>query len=493
MSAARTVGRRRRLDSHLHGVGSADLGDHPAAVRQGGDLAVHPAAPAARAGTTTRRSRASSAPTTTPSCRRRTSVIVRRVTGDEAAALQGLGRLPADRPAVRPGLGGQRDGAADRRPGRRSRSTEPVVVTFDGADADEAVGRARGRPVRRARQGPGRDGARGQRHPGRQHRDRRRRRRPRSSSPRMEEWADDAVHLSHHHIRVGRDATRQAHRADLRRRPGPGGRHASSTTARAATSSCIGLYFADAGQHLEHRLFVDHAVPHCKSRALYKGALQGAEGAHGLDRRRADPQGRRGHRHLRDEPQPAAHRGRPRRLGAEPGDRDRRDRRRRARQRHRPVRRRAAVLPAVPGHPAGGGQAPGGARLLRRGAAADRHPVGASSGPPRSSSASWPSPASESTLHRDFDTTSRRRTHNWSQHTHGNPGHPRPARLGHHRRGPDRDPARRRPDRLVERDARDHGPQRLRQVDPGLLAGRSPQVPRHLRAPSPSTARTCWP
>jgi Fe-S cluster assembly protein SufD len=36
-----------------------------------------------------------------------------------------------------------------------------------------------------------------------------------------------------------------------------------------------GLYFADAGQHLEHRLFVDHAVPHCKSRALYKGALQG--------------------------------------------------------------------------------------------------------------------------------------------------------------------------------------------------------------------------
>ena len=26
----------------------------------------------------------------------------------------------------------------------------------------------------------------------------------------------------------------------------------------------LGLYFADAGQHLEHRLFVDHAVPHCR-------------------------------------------------------------------------------------------------------------------------------------------------------------------------------------------------------------------------------------
>ena len=37
----------------------------------------------------------------------------------------------------------------------------------------------------------------------------------------------------------------------------------------------LGLYFADAGQHLEHRLFMDHNAPHCKSRVLYKGALQG--------------------------------------------------------------------------------------------------------------------------------------------------------------------------------------------------------------------------
>jgi Fe-S cluster assembly protein SufD len=40
-----------------------------------------------------------------------------------------------------------------------------------------------------------------------------------------------------------------------------------------------GLYIADAGQHLEHRLFVDHSAPNCKSNVLYKGALQG-EGAH---------------------------------------------------------------------------------------------------------------------------------------------------------------------------------------------------------------------
>ena len=37
----------------------------------------------------------------------------------------------------------------------------------------------------------------------------------------------------------------------------------------------LGLYFADTGQHLEHRLLVDHAVPNCRSRVTYKGALQG--------------------------------------------------------------------------------------------------------------------------------------------------------------------------------------------------------------------------
>ena len=35
------------------------------------------------------------------------------------------------------------------------------------------------------------------------------------------------------------------------------------------------MYFADAGQHLEHRLFVDHEAPHCRSNVEYKGALQG--------------------------------------------------------------------------------------------------------------------------------------------------------------------------------------------------------------------------
>lgn len=38
-----------------------------------------------------------------------------------------------------------------------------------------------------------------------------------------------------------------------------------------------GLYYADAGQHLEQRLFVDHNKPNCVSNVLYKGALQGQD------------------------------------------------------------------------------------------------------------------------------------------------------------------------------------------------------------------------
>jgi Fe-S cluster assembly protein SufD len=45
------------------------------------------------------------------------------------------------------------------------------------------------------------------------------------------------------------------------------------------SADLYGLYFADAGQHLEHRLFADHTAPRTKSNVVYKGALQG-KGAH---------------------------------------------------------------------------------------------------------------------------------------------------------------------------------------------------------------------
>jgi Fe-S cluster assembly protein SufD len=96
----------------------------------------------------------------------------------------------------------------------------------------------------------------------------------------LQSWADDAVHVSHHYATLGRDARLRHAAVTLGgsvvrlgtevRYDGPGG-----------DADLTGIYFADAGQHLEHRLFVDHDVPNCRSRVTYKGALQGA-GAHAV-------------------------------------------------------------------------------------------------------------------------------------------------------------------------------------------------------------------
>ncbi|MBS2937791.1 Fe-S cluster assembly protein SufD [Nocardioides sp. J2M5] len=94
----------------------------------------------------------------------------------------------------------------------------------------------------------------------------------------IQDWADDAVHLAHHQALVGRDASYK-HAAisfggDVVRMDanvtyaGPGG-----------SAELLGLYFADEGQHIEHRLFADHNAPHTRSNVVYKGALQG-DGAH---------------------------------------------------------------------------------------------------------------------------------------------------------------------------------------------------------------------
>ena len=42
-----------------------------------------------------------------------------------------------------------------------------------------------------------------------------------------------------------------------------------------SSAELSGLYFATDGQHLEHRMHVDHNVPNAKSRVNYKGALAG--------------------------------------------------------------------------------------------------------------------------------------------------------------------------------------------------------------------------
>ncbi|RFS84020.1 Fe-S cluster assembly protein SufD [Actinomadura spongiicola] len=89
----------------------------------------------------------------------------------------------------------------------------------------------------------------------------------------LADWSDDGVHVSHQHARLGRDARFVSHNVTLggdvvRISPsvsyeGPGG-----------DAELYGVYFVDGGQHLEHRLLVDHAVPNCRSRVDYRGALQ---------------------------------------------------------------------------------------------------------------------------------------------------------------------------------------------------------------------------
>lgn len=90
------------------------------------------------------------------------------------------------------------------------------------------------------------------------------------------DWDAGAVQAQHIRFRLGRDAkvthvqvtlggevVRQYTSVDY---TGPGGE-----------IDAFGIYFADAGQHLEHRLLVDHSVPDCRSFVSYRGALQGKD------------------------------------------------------------------------------------------------------------------------------------------------------------------------------------------------------------------------
>ncbi|MEE1930577.1 Fe-S cluster assembly protein SufD [Streptomyces sp. TRM 70351] len=92
----------------------------------------------------------------------------------------------------------------------------------------------------------------------------------------VQDWADTAVHCSQHNALIGRDASFKSVVVTfggdvVRLHPrvtyaGPGGE-----------AELYGLYFTDNGQHQEHRLFVDHDAPHCRSNVAYKGALQGQD------------------------------------------------------------------------------------------------------------------------------------------------------------------------------------------------------------------------
>ncbi|WP_394941298.1 Fe-S cluster assembly protein SufD [Psychromicrobium sp. YIM B11713] len=92
----------------------------------------------------------------------------------------------------------------------------------------------------------------------------------------VQRWDDEAKHLGQHDAVVGKDAKYKHVAVSL------GGALIrlnvnARYTGEGAEAELFGLYFADAGQHLEHRTFIDHNVPNSKSNVLYKGALQGTD------------------------------------------------------------------------------------------------------------------------------------------------------------------------------------------------------------------------
>ena len=77
----------------------------------------------------------------------------------------------------------------------------------------------------------------------------------------LQEWDDDAVHLASHFARLGRDSILKHIVVSL------GGKvvRVNPSTHLAEQGSdveALGLYFADAGQHLEQQVFVHHDAPH---------------------------------------------------------------------------------------------------------------------------------------------------------------------------------------------------------------------------------------
>jgi Fe-S cluster assembly protein SufD len=90
----------------------------------------------------------------------------------------------------------------------------------------------------------------------------------------IQEWNATSIHSSAQFAKLGRNSTFKHVVVSL------GGSVVRVTPsayfdAPGGDVSLFGLYFADAGQYLEHRIFVDHSQPNCKSRVTYKGALQG--------------------------------------------------------------------------------------------------------------------------------------------------------------------------------------------------------------------------
>ena len=249
----------------------------PGADRARGDLAVHAAQAAARAARRRAARRRASTSRSRPTRRRRTAECGRAAT-TRCAASSGI--VPTDRVSARAWAA--------------ATGVFLVDVPAEAELGEPRPDRRSPAPAARSRDRAGTPGHHG--------------RRARARRPSCCASQGSATLADNVEIVVGDGAA-----ADRRLAPGLGRRRRaplepatrrSAATRRSSTSRCpsaatwcattrpreyagpggdvemLGLYFADAGQHIEHRLFVDHnAAAAPRSHVIYKGALQG-QGAH---------------------------------------------------------------------------------------------------------------------------------------------------------------------------------------------------------------------
>ncbi|KAB5606850.1 Fe-S cluster assembly protein SufD [Bifidobacterium jacchi] len=92
----------------------------------------------------------------------------------------------------------------------------------------------------------------------------------------VQEWAKGSKHVGNHRIHVGENASLRHSVVTL------GGdvvriRMDQDFGGPQGDLNMLGIYFVDPGEHIEHRTMIVHNHPECKSRVVYKGALDGKD------------------------------------------------------------------------------------------------------------------------------------------------------------------------------------------------------------------------
>lgn len=92
----------------------------------------------------------------------------------------------------------------------------------------------------------------------------------------IQEWDKGSKHVGNHRIHVGENASLRHSVITL------GGdvvriRMDQDFGGPQGDLNMLGIYFVDPGEHIEHRTMVVHNHPECKSRVVYKGALDGKD------------------------------------------------------------------------------------------------------------------------------------------------------------------------------------------------------------------------